>query len=49
MNVYQRLAEAMKEVTYVLKEQKRGMQYSIVSHDAVTAKVQPALLKLGIV
>jgi len=49
MNVYQRLAEAMKEVTYVLKEQKRGMQYSIVSHDAVTAKVRPALLKHGIV
>lgn len=48
-NIHQRLAEAMKAVTYVQKEKKKGMQYSIVSHDAVTAKVRPALLNAGIV
>lgn len=48
-NVFQRLAAAMEEVTYIRKEQKRNMQYTIVSHDAVTAKVRPVLLKHGIV
>jgi hypothetical protein len=48
-NIYQRLAAAMEEVTYIQKEQKAGMRYSIVSHDDVTAKVRPALLKQGIV
>ena len=48
-NIYQRLAAAMQEVTYVQKERKNGMQYTVVSHDAVTAKVRPALLKQGIV
>lgn len=49
INIYQRLAKAMEAVTYVQKEKKKGMQYSIVSHDAVTAKVRPALLAAGIV
>lgn len=48
-NVHQRLAAAMGEVTYIQKERKQGMQYTIVSHDVVTAKVRPALLKQGIV
>jgi len=48
-NVHQRLAEVMADVTYIQKERKSGMQYTIVSHDAVTAKVRPALLKAGIV
>jgi hypothetical protein len=48
-NVYQRLASVMEEVTYIQKERKQGMNYTIVSHDAVTAKVRPALLKHGIV
>lgn len=48
-NIYQRLAAAMAEVTYIQKQRKQGMQYTIVSHDAVTAKVRPALLKHGVV
>lgn len=49
MNIYQRLAAAMADVTYIQKERKQGMRYTIVSHDAVTAKVRPVLLKHGIV
>lgn len=49
LNIHQRLAAAMKQVTYVQKEQKQGMKYTIVSHDAVTAKVRPVLLENGIV
>lgn len=48
-NVHQRLAAAMAEVDYIQKERKQGMNYTIVSHDAVTAKVRPVLLKNGIV
>ena len=48
-NIYQRLAAAMKEVQYIQKDKPNGMKYSIVSHDAVTAKVRPALLKQGVV
>ena len=48
-NVHQRLAEAMGGLKYLQKEQKKGMQYSINSHDAVTAAVRPALLGVGIV
>lgn len=48
-NIYQRLAAVMGEVSYIQKERKSGMNYTIVSHDAVTAKVRPALLKHGIV
>lgn len=49
LNIHQRLAKVMADVTYIQKERKKGMQYTIVSHDAVTAKVRPALLKAGIV
>lgn len=49
MNIYQRLAQVMGEVSYIQKEKKAEMKYSIVSHDAVTAKVRPVLLKAGIV
>lgn len=49
MNIHQRLAKAMERVTYIQKDKKSGMNYSIVSHDAVTAKVRPALLESGIV
>jgi hypothetical protein len=48
-NVHQRLAAVMQDVTYIQKERKQGMNYTIVSHDAVTAKVRPALLAQGIV
>jgi hypothetical protein len=49
MNIHQRLAAVMRDVTYIQKEKKQGMRYSIVSHDAVTAKVRPALLAQGVV
>lgn len=49
LNVHQRLAKVMQSVAYIQKEHKQGMQYSIVSHDKVTAKVRPALLEAGIV
>lgn len=48
-NIHQRLAAAMRKVSYIQKEQKKGMNYTIVSHDAVTAKVRPVLLDEGIV
>lgn len=48
-NVHQRLAQAMGAVKYIQNEKKQGMQYRIVSHDKVTAKVRPALLEAGIV
>lgn len=49
LNVHQRLAAAMGDVDYIQKEKKQGMNYTIVSHDAVTAKVRPVLLRHGIV
>lgn len=48
-NLHQRLAEAMAKVTYIQKEKKQGMRYSIVSHDSVTAKARPALLEAGVI
>jgi ERF superfamily len=47
-NLWQRLADAQSKVDYVQKERKSGMRYSIVSHDAVTAKVRPVLVECGI-
>jgi hypothetical protein len=48
-NIYQRMAEVMKAVGYVQKETKRvNNQYTFVSHDAVTAKLRPALIEAGI-
>lgn len=49
LNIFQRLANVMHDVTYIQKDKKQGMRYSIVSHDVVTAKVRPAMLKHGIV
>jgi hypothetical protein len=48
-NIAQRIAAVMGEVDYVQKEKKQGMNYSIVSHDAVTAKVRPLLHKHGVI
>ena len=48
-NIAQRINAAMAEVDYVQKEKKQGMNYSIVSHDAVTAKVRPILQGHGVV
>ena len=49
-NIHQRIMEVMKEVTYVKKEEKKvNNQYTFVSHDAVIAKIRPALIAAGIV
>lgn len=50
-NVYQRLAAAMEQVKYVQKSDTKstGLKYNVVTHDAVTAKVRPALLAEGVV
>jgi len=45
----QRINAVQREVDYVQKEKKQGMRYSIVSHDAVTAKTRPLLVKHGVV
>lgn len=47
-NIYQRMAAVMESVTYVQK-QKSAMKYTAVSHDAVTAKLRPAILANGII
>jgi hypothetical protein len=49
LNIHQRMAAAMQEVTYIRKDKKEGMKFTIVSHDVVTAKVRPVLLKNGII
>lgn len=48
-NIHQRIAAVMSAASYIQKERKTGMNYTIVSHDAVTAKVRPVLLENGIV
>jgi predicted RNA-binding protein len=49
-NLYQRLSAIMKDVAYVQKEDKKvNNQYTFVSHDAVTAKIRPALVEHGVV
>jgi hypothetical protein len=45
----QRINAVQREVDYIQKEKKQGMRYSIVSHDAVTAKTRPLLVKHGVV
>lgn len=49
LNIAQRINAAMADVDYIQKEKKQGMNYSIVSHDAVTAKVRPILQEHGVV
>lgn len=48
-NIYQRIHAVMEVVSYIQKEQKQGMQYPIVSHDAVTALLRPKMVEQGIV
>lgn len=48
-NILQRIHAVMGEVDYVQKDKKAGMNYTIVSHDVVTAKVRPILHKHGVV
>lgn len=48
-NIYQRLVAVMSAVSYVQKEDRKvNNQYTFVSHDAVTAKIRPALLAEGV-
>lgn len=49
LNILQRLNLVMKELDYIQKEKKGGLQYSFVSHDKVTGMVRPLLVKHGIV
>ena len=48
-NIHQRMRSVMQAVSYVQKNKPAGMKYSVVSHDAVTAKIRPALVENGIV
>lgn len=48
LNIYQRLHKVMEEVSYIQREKRQGMQYSIVSHDAVTGEVRPSMVRWGI-
>ena len=49
-NIYQRIQGVMSELDYVAKGDKTvNGQYRFVSHDQVTAKVHPLLVKYGIV
>lgn len=48
-NIYQRLHEVMKAVSYVQKGDKQvNNQYRFVSHDQVTGKIRPALIDNGV-
>lgn len=51
LNIYQRINAVMRDVSYVQKEESKseGLKYTIVSHDAVTAKVRGAMVEHGIV
>jgi hypothetical protein len=50
-NIYQRINDVMKEVSYVQKDATvtGGGSYKAVTHDMVTAVVRPAFVKHGIV
>jgi hypothetical protein len=47
-NIHQRIHAVMLEVDYVQKDRDVG-KYKVVSHDAVTAKVRPVLVKHGVI
>jgi len=49
LNILQRINAVMKELDYLQKEKKSGMQYSYVSHDKVAKAINPLLVKHGIV
>lgn len=49
-NIYQRLHAAMKDVSFIKKEDKKvNNQYSFVSHDAVTSLTREALHKQDVI
>jgi hypothetical protein len=52
LNIHQRLHAVMQDVSYVQKSHEIKMSgggYKVVTHDAVTAAVRPALVKHGVV
>jgi hypothetical protein len=50
LNIYQRIHAVMKDVDYIKKGDKKvNGQYNFVSHDQVSAKLHPYLVKHGIV
>lgn len=50
LNIHQRIHAVMSELDYIQKsERKVNGQYRFVSHDDVTAKIHPMLVKHGIV
>lgn len=49
LNLWQRIHAVMSEISYLQKENKSGMRYSIVSHDKVTALVRPVFVKHGVI
>jgi len=48
-NLWQRLHGVMQDVSYVGKDKKAGMKFSIVSHDKVTALVREHFIKHGVI
>ena len=48
LNIHQRIHATMKDVAYIQKDRDVG-NYKVVSHDAVTAKVRPVLVKHGVI
>lgn len=44
----ERLFEVFKEVAYIQKQEGQGLKYKFVAHDAVVAKLRPALIAHGI-
>lgn len=48
MNIYQRINEVRKKVSYVQKDSQIG-NYKAVSHDQVTAHLRAAMLECGVV
>ena len=51
MNIYQRINEVRKDVSYVQKDKRvqEGGGYMAVTHDAVTAMLRDSLIKNGII
>ena len=47
-NVHQRIAAVMEKVSYIQREEKKGMTYRVVSHDKVTALLRPAMMECGV-
>lgn len=48
-NIYQRMHEVMKAVSFVQKSSKEGFMYKFVTHDNVTALIRKELVEQGIV